>query len=467
MRESNSCTTGRRSSAAAVAGALALGFTVPAAHATDLVRAYETARLHDSTLAAAEAAYRAAAEVLPQAKAGLGPSVQGSAAVNQVASQARSASSESGSTAAASIGATQPLYRPAASLAVKQAEARMPALEAQLRKVQQGLILRVSQAYFSVLQALDTLEATSSQKESLQAQRDQAVRAMQIGTGNLIEEAEASSRFDLIVATELQALGSYRVARRALEQITGETTSGLARLAPLDLTQLASGDEGYWLSTADGRSPEVQQAEAQLAAQKYEIELAKAAWWPTVDLVAGITQTYSTQRNLDLSRTDGRSASVGVTMSVPIWEPGLRDSRLRQSLALVDQSQGELVTARRDTALAVKQAMTTLTTNAAQAKALAQAVQSSQVSLQASQRGREIGSRTSLDVLNARQQLYQAKTQLAGSRYAAVLALLQLKAAAGVLAEADLKALTDPRSEAPLIGPSGVPMSPPVASVVR
>lgn len=426
----------------------------PCVRAADLAQTYQAAVAHDSSLASAQAAYRAGVELLPQAKAGLGPNVQADASINQATTRVSGSGTESGRTSSSAITATQPIYRPVIRLAVRQAEARQPALEAQLHKAQQALILRVAQSYFEVLQALDALSATSTQKEALESQRRQATRAYQIGTGNVIDEADAGSRYDLIVATELQARGGLRLARRSLEQLTGEPMNALARLAPIDFGKLADVDEGEWLSLADSSNPDVRTARAQLAAERYEIDLANAAFKPTLDAVASVTTVTSSQSNLDLSRTNGRSAAIGLTLTVPLWEPGLRNSKMRQALALVDQYEQDLLTSQRDAALAVRQSIATLGTSAAQAQALERAVQSTQVSLQASQRGSEIGSRTVLDVLNARQQVFQAKTQLTGSRYAAVMALLQLKAAAGVLSEKDLHELTDPKNIAETSGPT-------------
>lgn len=423
-------------------GVLALGHWGPAS-ALDLAQSFEAARAQDATLAAAEAAYRAGSEALPQAKAGLGPTVQAGGSYSRISSQASGSAAESGSNTSASLGGSLPLYRPAARLAVQQAEARGPALDAQLRKARQDLILRVAQAYFAVLQALDNLEAAASQRDALEAQRRQAVRAYAIGTGTVIEEAEAKARHDLMVATILRTQGELQVARRALEQLTGAPVTALARLAAAEPGELANGEEATWLDTANRHNADIVQAQAQLAAQRYDVDIAKTGWWPTLELTASASRTRSSRENLNLGHSDGRSASVGVNLAVPIWESGLRDSKLRQAQALVDQSDQLLVAAKRDVELTVRQALTNLASNVAQAKALELAVQSSQVSLQASERGREVGSRTVLDVLNARQQLYAARTQLTGSRYAAVLAMLQLKAAAGVIGEADLLKLTD------------------------
>ena len=128
-------------------------------------------------------------------------------------------------------------------------------------------------------------------------------------------------------------------------------------------------------------------------------------------------------------------------MTVPIWEAGTRDSQLRQAVAQADQADSELLTSRRTADLNTRQALINLATYSSQIKAYEQAVESSQVSLNASTRGNQIGSRTAVDVLNARQQLFQAQSQLASARYSLALTLLQLKAVAGSLHDDDLRSL--------------------------
>jgi outer membrane protein len=239
-----------------------------------------------------------------------------------------------------------------------------------------------------------------------------------------------------------QARGALELALRALEQLTGVPVPGVAAIGDVQPMHLLQGSAQAWAERADRESLDVAQAQALLAAQRLDIDIAKAAWQPTVELAVNATTTNSTRSNLGLtSSADGRSVSAGVSLSMLLWEPGQRQSRLRQSLATVEQSEQELFTARRNAALAARQAYTSLLSSVEQASALVQAVVSSELTLAGSERGRAVGSRTTLDVLNARQQLLQTRIQLTAARHAAALALLQLKAAAGGLAEADLLAL--------------------------
>lgn len=324
-----------------------------------------------------------------------------------------------------------------------QAQARLPGLDAQLAAARQDLALRVVQAYLSALLAQDTLASTRSQRETLEAQLHQAQRTFDIGTGTLTDLSDAQARYDLIIATELQNAVNLTLAMQALSVLPGVTPVSLEPVnVEAPLSALEGKDLQSWVAAADRQSYPVLEAQATAQGQHLEIDHARTAWKPTVDLTLNLSQQHFSQSDLNLTDTGGRTAEIGVQLTVPIWEAGLRDSKLRQAVAQAEQADQELQVSRRAANLAIRQAFTTLGSSAAQVTALKQAVHSSQVSVDASTRGKEIGSRTLVDVLNARQQLFQANNLLVGARYGSVLALFQLKAAAGTLDEADLQALS-------------------------
>jgi outer membrane protein len=179
---------------------------------------------------------------------------------------------------------------------------------------------------------------------------------------------------------------------------------------------------------------------AEQIAQK-EIKRQEAAQMPGIDLVA----SYNQNKNSNTSTTGVQSklnqAYAGFEISLPLYTGGAAQSRVREAQANLERAQQELLNARRQARLDSRQAYLGVQSGSALHQALRQALQSSETQLRSTRRGFEVGVRTRVDVLNAEQQLYATKKDLATSRYQTLVAALQLKAAAGALTEQDLRAL--------------------------
>jgi len=105
------------------------------------------------------------------------------------------------------------------------------------------------------------------------------------------------------------------------------------------------------------------------------------------------------------------------------------------------KAEQDLEAARRQAVLSTQQAFLGVTSGLAQVRALEQALQSSQVSLESTKLGRDVGVRTSVDVLNSQQQVANARRDLAKATYDTIVAQLKLKLAVGRLTVADLEAV--------------------------
>ncbi len=133
-----------------------------------------------------------------------------------------------------------------------------------------------------------------------------------------------------------------------------------------------------------------------------------------------------------------RALVIGVQLNVSLYQGGAISSRVREAVANQERARQDLENARRSAALQTRQAYLGVTSGLAQVKALQQAVGSTQLQLESTKLGQEVGVRTAVDVLNAEQQLSAARRDLAQALYSAILNQLRLKAAVGKLAEADL-----------------------------
>jgi outer membrane protein len=192
-----------------------------------------------------------------------------------------------------------------------------------------------------------------------------------------------------------------------------------------------------WVKQAEEDSLTVSLNQSALELARRDVERLRAGHLPTLDLTAN----YSDSRNPSTFINSSRGGSIGLEFGWLLYQGGLIDSRVREALAIQEKTRFELDNARRQARLDARQGFLGVLSGDAQVKALEQALVSSEAQLKSTKLGLEVGVRTRVDVLNAQQQLFTTKRDLAAARYQTLVAGLQLKAAAGSLKEDDLKAV--------------------------
>jgi outer membrane protein len=413
-------------------------------HAADLLSVYKEAQLSDAVYAASKAQYIAAQELLPQGRAQLLPNVNFQAGTNwnSVETEYNNSFFSSGKRDYYDynygVTVTQPIYRPQNSLAYEQAKIQVRQAGTALGVAEQQLILRVSQAYFDVLLARYELRTIRSQKTAVAEQLEQAKRNFVVGIATITDSREAQARYDLVVAQELVADNALEVSQRTLEQIVGKPVGELAGLSlPIALSPPEPASMDAWVEQAYQSSLQVSlnQQAVELAAR--EVERNSAGHRPTLDAVGSLSQNYADSSPQGIG-SDVQSLVVGVQLNIPIYQGGAISSRTRQAVADQERARQDLENARRTAALQTRQAYLGVTSGLAQVRALEQAVASTELQLESTKLGQEVGVRTAVDVLNAEQQLSIARRDLAQALYNTILSQLQLKAAVGKIAEADL-----------------------------
>jgi outer membrane protein len=422
---------------------LAAAFAAPV-HAQSLLELYDSARAYDATWQSAKAQYDANLFRAEKPRAGILPSVNLASGVsrsnfgNTAPTVDRTFTTET-----TTLSASQPLYRPANLATYEQAKRQVDLAQAQLTASSQDLIIRVSQAYFDVLGAQDTLAFVQAQKTATAEQLASAKRNFEVGTSTITDTREAQSRYDLVVAQEIAADNDLRVKRLILDTLVGKADVKPSPLAvPLVVPAPQPADVNVWVQQAEDASPSIQQAKSSLEVAQLETEKAKAGHKPTLDLTA----SYNNTRNLGGSSTlpgDARTnvSTVGVSFNLPLFAGFATQNRIRETLSLEEKAQADLEAARRSVAQATRTAFFGVVSGQSQVKALEAAEASSQSSLDANRLGYQVGVRINIDVLNAQSQLFQTKRDLAQARYNVLLGHLKLRQANGTLTPEDLARL--------------------------
>ena len=431
-----------------IALCLALLAVAPAVFGEDLVQVYRDAKSYDAQFASARFALDAGREKLAQGNAQYRPSVGLTAGTTRTDQSIESSTnplllpniSRQFRTNAYQLTLSQPLWRRQNFLLANEAEWQVRQAESTFDQAGQDLILRVSQAYFDVLAAQDSLALVGAQKAAISEQLAQAKRNFEVGTATITDTHEAQARYDLIIAQELAAQNDLENKRQALFQLTGKQYGALKPLRPLIvLGGPEPANMQTWVDMAEKQSYPVQILEAAAEVAQLEVKRASGAHHPTLDFVATYGYTSQTGTALSTVGSDITVSTLGVQLAVPIYQGGALSSRERESAANYNKTREDLQAARRSAALTARQSYLGVLSGQAQVKALEQALVSSQSALDSNKLGYEVGARINIDVLNAQQQVFSTKRDLALARYNTITGQLKLKAAAGGLREDDLE----------------------------
>lgn len=305
------------------------------------------------------------------------------------------------------------------------------------------MIQRVAQVYFGVLLALETVRVTQAEKAAVGMQLDRAKARFDAGRGKITDVQEAQARYDVVLAKEISADSELSIRQAQYREVTGEPAEGLAELRPGFVPHPPQPDSlQTWQSKGLDGNVRVQVKQSELAIAAAEIDKYTLEGRPTLDLVASYTDKG---QNGGLSPTispdSNRATMVGVQLTIPLYTGGALNSRQRESEAKKRQVRQELSAAQRDARLQVQDAYLAVKTGAAQVTALEQSLVSAQTSLEATTLGRDVGTRTTLDVLDVQQRVFSTQLDLAKARYDYLLGRIRLASAVGDLQERDLHAL--------------------------
>lgn len=413
------------------------------AQAIDLLQVYREALANDAPYASARASLAAGQERSTQGRAGLLPTlgVGGSYSRSDLdsTSAAGIAASRNSDSRGYAVSLSQPLFRVANWEQYQQGKLSVAVSEAQFAQAQQDLIVRVSQAYFDVLAAQDTLASVQAQKAAITEQLAAAKRNFEVGTATITDTHEAQARYDLAVAQEFAAQSDLDIRRAALQQIIGKPAGELASLKQgitLDAPEPAQVEQ--WVQSAEQQNYGVVGQQLTLEIAQREIKKNRAGHYPTVDLVA--SRNHNNQNGSSLTTAGGVSDSntIAVQWNIPLFAGFAVNSRVREAIALEDKARADLENARRIAAQGARQAFLGVSSGLAQVRALEAAEISSQSALESNRLGYQVGVRINIDVLNAQQQLFSTRRDLARARYDTIVNGLRLKLAAGTLQEEDL-----------------------------
>jgi outer membrane protein len=197
----------------------------------------------------------------------------------------------------------------------------------------------------------------------------------------------------------------------------------------------------YWVDRALKENLNVQVAQYSFGIAALEVDRAKAANYPTVDLVASYGGQGSRYSASSSANVDSRSGQIGVQLAVPIYTGGFNSSKIREAVAVQERARQDLEGARRAALFQAQTGFAGVNSATASVKAFEQAVVSAESALASNILGQEVGVRTFLDVLQVQQNVYSTRRDLADAYFKYLIGVLRLKASVGALTEQDVEDL--------------------------
>jgi outer membrane protein len=399
---------------------LPLAFT-PRAGAEDLLGIYDLAVKSDPTLREAEQSLFATREDKPQARALLLPNFGLSGNVDYTDVQSRGnnfAGSFDRGDRYSSYGAqavlNQSIYNRADWVRLSQTDNTIAQAEAEYRNSQIDLMVRTTQAYFEVLRAADAVRVGEALVAADERQLEQSKQRFEVGLVAITDVNDSQAAYDRSRANLITGKNALDNAWEALRRIVGPVTVPLARLGDrLPLAPPQPDDINVWAETALANNYGIIAAKQAAEAARKQIEVERSGYYPSVDMQAG----YDISRSNAQFNTDSDTGFIGLNLNVPIYQGGAVSSRTRQAGHQFRAAQDRLDQQRRAVINQVKDAFRGVISSISDVKARQAAIVSARSSLESTQAGLEVGTRTQVDVLNAQRQLFQAEFDYLSSRY--------------------------------------------------
>lgn len=411
-------------------------------HALTLQESFELAQQGDPAILSAKAQYDAAMEEVPQAKSALLPNITldfFSANSDQTTTKAVGTYSDGevdSDNQGYKLTLTQTLYNHQLYKLLDQAKASVAQAASNYSAQQQALVVKVADLYFKVLAAEDSLSFAKAEKKAVAKQLLQTRKRFEVGMIAITDVKEAQAQYDITAAQEIAAINQAATSKEALQAVINKTVGKLSAIpAGIPLQVPSPNDIDQWTQTSQTQNLAIKAATFAVEAAQAGRRASRSGHYPSLSLQATQSDT-AFDRATDSA--DIEDTTVSINLSIPLYSGGAISSKNRQAGFKLQQAQFDLESQKRLAKQQTRSAFLGLNAAIASVKALKQALVSSQAAVEATQAGFEVGTRTSVDVLNALRNQFRSEKDYAQTRYDYLLNRLKLKQAAGVLNKDDI-----------------------------
>lgn len=402
--------------------------------AEDLLQVYDLALQNDPRIREAEQRFYANNEARPQALSLLLPNLSVGGNLDYVhvktTSDLRGKYSDGFQQNQISASVQQPIYRRDLWYGLKQADNVLAQGEAEYRNAQIELMVRTTEAYFTVLKAADGVRVSTAELKANERQLEQSRQRFDVGLVAITDVHESQAAFDRARANLITSENLLDNAWEALKQIIGNVNVPLAKLGDrLELLPPEPGDIEQWSETALSQNYGIIASREAAEAAKQNVEVQRSGHYPSLDLVG----SYGAVRGGGELVGDDNTGVIGLQLTIPLYQGGGVSSRTRQAAYQYQSALEALDTVRREVLRTVKDAYRGVLASISEVKARKSALISARSALESTQAGLEVGTRTQVDVLNAQQRYYLEERFYLSARYDYILNAIRLNKAASTL----------------------------------
>ena len=432
------------------------------AQAMDLMEAWQATRQHDPQSAVSQAARQAGETRRTQAASLWRPAVMLSASAGRMTGETGmtgahfsapglgqsdgvgfATSVNNGTSTRWTLSARQPLFNLERKAQGRQLELAADVAELEWQSAQQDLMLQTTQRYFDVLLVGNKLVLLREQQKAVELALTEAKDRFALGDKPVTDTHEASARAHALRAQVLAAQDELALVRSALTDATGvadpalQSLAGNANVLPASLQPLT-----HWLAEASGKNPLLRMQSAGVQAAQQEVAKYSKAAATTLDLVAQAGRDQlSGNGNFGAASNTASQQMIGLQLNLPLYTGGYRNAKQEEALRLQDKASAELERAKQQISQQTRAAWLALQTGSARLLALAESHKASAARLDATRLGRQVGDRTTLDLLQAETDASSATLALLQARIELLIKQLRLQALAGQLNEPALQAV--------------------------
>lgn len=413
--------------AAALSGvALSVFFAVSPAHAESLAEAMRSAYKKNPTLRADRARQRDIDELVPLAKSGWRPTINGSAVAKRDWSNTDVTRSTANSSLNLNIQLSQPIFRGFKTVeSVKSAKATVEAGRQQLLATEQAVLFNVVSAYLAVVRDRQILAIRQQNVRNLQKQAKAAAARFEVGEVTRTDVSQSRAR---VSGAESEVAASRSSLENSIAAYIAVVGYKPGKLKYAHLGKIPGSLEKA-LSISQEINPQILAASWVHDASEHDVEVAKGDLLPQLSLEASASRTIQPQKGVDWSN----NASVAGVLSVPIYQAGREYVAIRRAKQVSSQRKIQIIEATREVRRQVTAAWYAITSSRQAIASAKSQVAAAVLALDGINQEYAVGSRTTIDVLNAEQEVLNARLGLINAEYAKVLSSYQLLQAMGKL----------------------------------
>jgi protease secretion system outer membrane protein len=411
-----------------------------------LLQAYEAALQNDPTYRAAVHENEAGRQNKALGRASLLPNVAASYShtKNRADITAPNAFGQTGTSHpiyTSSVGAVQ-LRQPILNLEgiarYRQGEAQANYSDAVFDSRSKELVLRVVGAYADAQYAEDQLALTTAQRDAFAEQMRVNERMFQKGEGTRTDMLETRAKYDVAEAQVIEARDNVTTARNALAAIVGRDVTDLDRLSD-DFRMAPMQPAGFeeWKAIALEQNAEIAAQRYAVEASRQDINRNRAGHAPRLDMVASYSRNQG--ETLNTFNQESTVRTVGVQLNIPIYSGGYVSAATSQAVSNHEKARSDLEGRTSQVLVELRKQYSLVLSSASKIEALLKSVESARMLVTATEQSIKGGVRINLDLLNAQQQLFASRRDLAQARYNYLLSYLRLRHSAGTLNADDLR----------------------------